>query len=57
MNDHVLNEHATSLFCEVIEPSQVLEIPIARFLKVMQEDFVRNITESSLFISTGRETW
>lgn len=40
LNDHVLNEHATSLFCEVIEPSQVLEIPIARFLKVMQEDFL-----------------
>ncbi len=39
LNDHVLNEHETSLFCEAIEKGSVLEISVSVFLKAMKEDF------------------
>lgn len=39
LNDHVLNEHKTSLFCETIEKSRILKIPAPSFLKAMEKDF------------------
>ena len=34
------NEHETSLFCESIENSSVLEIPISAFMEAMKRDFL-----------------
>ena len=39
LNDHVLNIHESSLFCEAIEKSLVLEIPSRIFLEEMEKDF------------------
>ena len=36
LNDHVLNEHETSLFCEAIEKGSVLEISVSVFLKTLR---------------------
>ena len=39
LNDHVLNIHESSLFCEAIEKSRILEIPSGLFLREMEKDF------------------
>lgn len=39
LNEHVLNEHVTSLFCETIESSRIFVVPIAVFLHCMEKDF------------------
>ncbi|HIZ44396.1 MAG TPA: Crp/Fnr family transcriptional regulator [Firmicutes bacterium] len=39
LNDHVLNDHETSVFCEAIETSLVLEFPAALFAEEMERDF------------------
>lgn len=39
LNDHVLDRHVTSLFCETIEKSEVLKIPSDTFQKAMEQDF------------------
>ena len=40
LNDHVLNEHETSLFCEAVEVGQVLEFPVSVFTEAMKKDFL-----------------
>lgn len=40
LNDHVLNEHETSLFCEAVEAGQVLEFPVSVFTEAMKKDFL-----------------
>lgn len=39
LNEHVLNEHAASLYCETIEKSRIFMVPVNSFLKCMEEDF------------------
>lgn len=39
LNDHVVNVHEASLFCETIEPSQIFAISVREFLNCMQRDF------------------
>ena len=39
LNDHVLNIHESSLFCEAIEKSRILEVPSGLFLREMEKDF------------------
>ena len=39
LNEHVLNFHDASLFCETIEASRIFVIPCAWFLGCMERDF------------------
>lgn len=45
LNYNMLDEHKSSVFCETIEESEVLMIPVTEFLKMMEMDFqlVKNI--------------
>ncbi len=48
LNEHVFQEHLTSLYCETMEKSQIFMIPVSVFLGFMEEDFslVRAVLES-----------
>ena len=46
LNDHVLNNCDSSLYCETIEESVVLMVPVTEFIKLMSEDF--ELTKSIL---------
>lgn len=39
LNEHVLNTHAASLYCETIEKSRIFVLPIQEFLHCMEQDF------------------
>ncbi len=39
LNEHVLNFHDASLYCETIEASRIFVIPCAWFLEFMEKDF------------------
>lgn len=39
LNEHVLNFHDSSLFCEAIEESQVFILPASKLLEEMKRDF------------------
>lgn len=39
LNEHVLNTHAASLYCETIEKSRIFVLPIQKFLHCMEQDF------------------
>lgn len=39
LNEHVLNDHVTSLYCETIEQSEIFMVPVTCFLRCMEEDF------------------
>lgn len=39
LNEHVFNDHATSMYCETIEKSKIFMIPCKDFINIMQEDF------------------
>lgn len=48
LNEHVLNTHAASLYCETIEKSRIFVAPLVEFLRCMEEDFslVRAVMET-----------
>lgn len=39
LNEHVFNDHATSMYCETIEKSKIFIIPCKEFIEIMQGDF------------------
>ena len=39
LNEHVFNDHATSMYCETIEKSKIFMIPCKEFIEIMQGDF------------------
>lgn len=39
LNEHVLNTHITSFYCETIEKSRIFRIPSSEFKKIMMKDF------------------
>lgn len=39
LNEHVFNDHATSMYCETIEKSRIFMIPCREFIEIMQADF------------------
>ncbi|MCF0260725.1 MAG: molybdopterin-guanine dinucleotide biosynthesis protein B [Erysipelotrichaceae bacterium] len=39
LNDHVMNEHPSSCFCEAIENSRVYAVPAGVFAECMEQDF------------------
>lgn len=39
LNEHVLNIHVASMYCETIEKSRIFVIPIMEFLYCMEQDF------------------
>ena len=39
LNEHVLNNCPASMYCETIDQSTVLAIPVSEFIKLMAEDF------------------
>lgn len=39
LNEHVLNNCPTSMYCETISESMVLAVPVSEFIKLMSEDF------------------
>ncbi|MCB7317740.1 Crp/Fnr family transcriptional regulator [Lacrimispora sp. 210928-DFI.3.58] len=39
LNEHVMNAHPASLFCETIEKSRIFSVPLKLFLQCMEEDF------------------
>mgnify|MGYP002513735673 FL=1 len=39
LNDHVINVHEASLFCETIEKSKIFAVPVQAFLEWMERDF------------------
>lgn len=47
LNEHVLNNHNSSLYCETIDASTVLSVPVTDFIRLMSEDFelTKNILE------------
>lgn len=40
LNEHVLNEHTSAMYCETIEKSSVYVIPAREFICCMEQDFV-----------------
>ena len=45
LNEHIYNEYITSMYCEIIEKSEILMIPCKDFVELMQTDFqfARNV--------------
>lgn len=45
LNEHIYNEHTTSMYCEMIEKSEIFMIPCKDFVELMQTDFqfARNV--------------
>lgn len=39
LNEHILQMHSASLFCEIIEKSRIFTVSMAFFLKCMEKDF------------------
>ncbi len=39
LNEHVLDIHDSSVFCETIESSQIFSVPVSVFLECMEKDF------------------
>lgn len=39
LNEHVLNEHDSAMYCETIEKSQIFIIPADKFIYCMEQDF------------------
>lgn len=46
LNEHIFNQHLTSIYCETIEKSEIFVIPVAEFIKQMFIDF--KLTENVL---------
>lgn len=40
LNEHMLNNHTSSVYCEILEKSKVLEIPCKDFVKLMSGDYM-----------------
>lgn len=45
LNEHIISDHTSTVYCETIEESQILVLPVAEFIKIMMEDFelIKNI--------------
>lgn len=54
LNEHIFDHHMTSIYCETIEKSKVFVIPVAEFIKQMEQDF--KLTENVLEIQE-RKMW
>ncbi len=39
LNEHVLNTHVASMYCETIEKSRIFIVPVRDFLRCMEQDF------------------
>lgn len=39
LNEHVLDTHPASVFCETIEASKIFAVPVSRFVALMEADF------------------
>lgn len=39
LNEHVLDSHDASVFCETIEASRIFVVPVSCFLECMEQDF------------------
>lgn len=52
LNEHMLYEHAVSLFCELLEKSSVFAVSKKLFLKCMEEDF--SLTSAVLKLAERR---
>lgn len=39
LNEHVLNEHDSAMYCETIEQSEIFAVSAAEFMALMEEDF------------------
>ena len=39
LNEHIYNEYITSMYCEMIEKSEIFMIPCKDFVELMQTDF------------------
>lgn len=48
LNEHVFNNHTSSIYCETIDQSEILVIPTTDFIKTMETDFelTKNILEA-----------
>ena len=46
LNEHICNQHITSVYCETLEKSKIFVIPVLEFVKQMQVDF--KLTENVL---------
>ena len=48
LNEHVMNSHTPSMYCETISRSTILAIPAAEFVRLMGQDFelTKNIIEA-----------
>lgn len=54
LNEHICNQHITSVYCETLEKSQIFEISVAEFIKQMQVDF--KLTQNMLEVQE-RKMW
>lgn len=39
LNEHVFNDHTTSIYCETIDRSKIFMVPTAEFVKMLSVDF------------------
>lgn len=48
LNEHVLNNQTSSVYCETYEKSKIFELPSSEFIRLMAEDFTltKNILEA-----------
>lgn len=46
LNEHICNQHITSVYCETLEKSEIFVVPVLEFVKQMQVDF--KLTENVL---------
>ena len=54
LNEHVLDTHNGSLFCETIETSRIFVISVCRFLEFMEKDF--GLTKAVL-VAQEKKVW
>ena len=39
LNEHVLNNHPSFIYCETIERSKIFSVPVTEFIRIMESDF------------------
>lgn len=54
LNDHVLNEHPSAIYCETIEKSKIFMMPFAEFVGCMERDFTLT---RSVVVMQERKMW
>ena len=54
LNEHVMNWHTASLYCETIEKSRIFTVPSSKFIHYMEQDFE---LAKSVLVAQEKKIW